>query len=40
MIVLSAVLMVPVAAAFTGVFLDEVADAVEARHYPHLVPQR
>ena len=38
MIILSAVLMVPVAAAFTGLFLDEVADAVEARHYPHLAP--
>lgn len=38
MIVLSVVLMVPVAAAFTGLFLDEVADAVEARHYPHLAP--
>lgn len=29
-------LMVPVASAFTGIFLDEVADAVEGRHYPHL----
>lgn len=38
MIVLSVVLMVPVAGAFTGLFLDEVADAVEARHYPHLPP--
>ena len=38
MIILSAVLMVPVAAVFTGLFLDEVADAVEARHYPHLAP--
>ncbi len=38
MIVLSVVLMVPVAGAFTGLFLDEVADAVEARHYPHLAP--
>lgn len=38
MIVLSVVLMVPVAGAFTGIFLDEVADAVEARHYPHLTP--
>ncbi|MDA5092528.1 EI24 domain-containing protein [Aliiroseovarius sp. KMU-50] len=38
MIVLSAVLMVPVAGAFTGLFLDEVADAVEAKHYPHLAP--
>ena len=38
MIVLSVVLMVPVAGAFTGIFLDEVADAVEARHYPQLPP--
>ncbi len=34
MAVLSTFLMVPVAAAFTGIFLDDVADAVEARHYP------
>jgi uncharacterized protein involved in cysteine biosynthesis len=38
MIGLSVFLMVPVAAAFTGVFLDDVADAVEARHYPALPP--
>lgn len=31
---LSTVLMVPVASAFTGIFLDDVAAAVEARHYP------
>lgn len=36
MLVLSIFLMVPVAAAFSGLFLDTVADAVEARHYPHL----
>lgn len=30
---LSVFLMVPVASAFTGLFLDEVADAVEDRHY-------
>jgi CysZ protein len=35
---LSVVLMVPVAAAMTGLFLDEVAAAVEARHYPALPP--
>ncbi|PWE33337.1 hypothetical protein DDZ14_06025 [Maritimibacter sp. 55A14] len=35
---LSVFLMVPVAAAFTGIFLDQVADAVEARHYAHLPP--
>lgn len=38
MMLLSVVLMVPVASAFTGLFLDDVADAVEARHYPHLSP--
>ncbi len=38
MVVLSVVLMVPVAGAFTGIFLDDVADAVEARHYPSLPP--
>ncbi|MCC5969767.1 MAG: EI24 domain-containing protein [Pararhodobacter sp.] len=36
MLVLSIFLMVPVASAFTGLFLDDVADAVEARHYPQL----
>ncbi len=35
---LSVFLMVPVASAFTGFFLDDVAEAVEARHYPHLPP--
>ena len=30
--VLSVFLMVPVASAFTSLFLDDVADAVEARH--------
>lgn len=38
MIVASVFLMVPVASAFTGLFLEEVADAVEARHYPSLPP--
>lgn len=38
MFVLSIFLMVPVASAFTSIFLDEVADAVEERHYPN-VPQ-
>lgn len=37
---LSVFLMVPVAAAFTGLFLDEVAEAVEAEHYPGLPPAR
>ncbi|MEM6340045.1 MAG: EI24 domain-containing protein [Pseudomonadota bacterium] len=34
--VLSVFLMVPVASAMTSLFLDEVAQAVEDRHYPHL----
>ena len=37
-IVASIFLMVPVASAFSGIFLDSVADAVEARHYPSLPP--
>lgn len=36
MLILSMFLMVPVASAFTSIFLDEVAQAVEDRHYPHL----
>lgn len=36
MLVLSVFLMVPVASAITSLFLDEVADAVEDKHYPHL----
>ena len=28
--------MVPVASAITSLFLDEVAQAVEDKHYPHL----
>ncbi len=36
MLLLSVFLMVPVASLITSLFLDEVADAVEARHYPHL----
>lgn len=38
MIGLSVFLMVPVAAAFTGFFLEDVAAAVEERHYPALPP--
>lgn len=38
MIGLSIFLMVPVASAFTGLFLEDVADAVEDRHYPMLPP--
>jgi len=34
--VLSVFLMVPVASAFTGIFLERIADAVEDRHYPGL----
>ncbi|MCX8226227.1 MAG: EI24 domain-containing protein [Sulfitobacter sp.] len=33
---LSVFLMIPVASAITSMFLDDVADAVEAKHYPHL----
>ena len=36
MILLSVFLMVPVASAITSMFLDEVAQAVEDRHYPAL----
>ncbi|WP_417275302.1 EI24 domain-containing protein [Celeribacter halophilus] len=36
MIGLSVFLMVPVASAFTGIFLEEVSEAVEDRHYPGL----
>ena len=36
MIVLSVFLMVPVASAITSMFLDEVAQAVEDKHYPGL----
>lgn len=35
---LSVFLMVPVASAITSMFLDDVADAVEQEHYPHLPP--
>ncbi|MCD9149515.1 EI24 domain-containing protein [Pseudophaeobacter flagellatus] len=36
MMFLSVFLMVPVASAITSLFLDEVAQAVEDRHFPHL----
>ncbi len=36
MLVLSMFLMVPVASAMTSIFLDQIADAVEDRHYPHI----
>ncbi len=38
MIFLSVFLMVPVASAITSLFLDDVAQAVEDQHYPHLPP--
>ena len=38
MLLLSVFLMVPVASAITGIFLDDVAQAVEDRHYPALGP--
>lgn len=38
MLVLSVFLMIPVASAITSFFLDDVADAVEAKHYPALPP--
>jgi uncharacterized protein involved in cysteine biosynthesis len=36
MMIMSIFLMVPVASAITSLFLDDVAAAVEARHYPAL----
>lgn len=38
-LILSVFLMVPVASAITSLFLDDVADAVEAVHYP-TIPQQ
>jgi CysZ protein len=38
MVALSVFLMVPVASAFSGLFLEDVAQAVEDRHYPTLPP--
>lgn len=35
---MSIFLMIPVASAITSMFLDDVADAVEAVHYPHMKP--
>lgn len=40
LLVASVVLMVPVASAFSGLFLERVAAAVEARHYPTLPAAR
>lgn len=38
MLILSIFLMIPVASAITSMFLEDVADAVEVRHYPELPP--
>lgn len=38
MLGLSVFLMIPVASVFSGLFLEDVAAAVEDRHYPHLPP--
>ena len=38
MVILSLFLMVPVASAFSSLFLEDVAQAVEDRHYPQLPP--
>ena len=38
MLIFSIFLMVPVASAFTSLYLEDVADAVEDRHYPSLPP--
>jgi uncharacterized protein involved in cysteine biosynthesis len=40
MLILSIFLMVPVSAAFMGIFMDRVSEAVEDRHYPGLPPAR
>ena len=32
--------MLPVAAIAVGLFLEDIVDAVEAKHYPHLAPAR
>jgi CysZ protein len=37
---LSVILMIPATAATVGFFLDDVVEAVEARHYPGLPPAR
>lgn len=40
MLFASVFLMVPVASAFSGLFVESVAEAVEVRHYPGLPPAR
>ncbi|PVA06720.1 EI24 domain-containing protein [Thalassorhabdomicrobium marinisediminis] len=37
-LLMSVFLMIPVASAITSFFLEDVADAVEAKHYPALMP--
>lgn len=37
-VLMSIFLMIPVASAITSFFLEDVADAVEAKHYPTLMP--
>ncbi|MEJ6639536.1 MAG: EI24 domain-containing protein [Octadecabacter sp.] len=37
-VLMSILLMIPVASAITSFFLEDVADAVEAKHYPTLMP--
>ncbi|MEM9061547.1 MAG: EI24 domain-containing protein [Pseudomonadota bacterium] len=39
-LIASSFLMIPVAAMFVGLFLDEIADAVETKHYPQLPEPR
>lgn len=39
-LIASVFLMIPVASAFTGLFLDRIAQAVEERHYPGLPEPR
>jgi CysZ protein len=38
MIGLSVILMMPVASVFTGLFLEQVVEAVESKYYPNLAP--
>jgi CysZ protein len=40
MLLLSSILMVPVASAFISMFLETIAAAVERKHYPNLPPAR
>ncbi len=40
LLILSMFMMFPVAAAIIGIFLDEIAGAVEAKHYPQAPPVR